>query len=194
MLRPYASGQADNVRFFLGKEVERTPAFGLTTLFLVGKLTVKEATEVLDEALDKLAEHNPFEFALKHFFFGANWSFDGLDVADWSATISHFLKEGYWCTLDMRPAHIPLIQKSGLCKHARFVPLIGVRVPSAISLGNNATIKIDDTSFAGTNPGVWCFQLAELTRLNGVPRRNNNSFTPWGDYTKDIIIEPKEPK
>jgi hypothetical protein len=52
----------DNVDFFTGTEVERTPAFGKRTLFVVGVQSV-------DHIAAKMA-------GCEHIFFGANHSFD----------------------------------------------------------------------------------------------------------------------
>jgi len=36
MNRDYSTGTADNIDFFVGNEVEHTPAFGMRTLFVTG--------------------------------------------------------------------------------------------------------------------------------------------------------------
>jgi len=36
MKRDYESGVADNITFFTGVEIEKTPAYGMKTLFIVG--------------------------------------------------------------------------------------------------------------------------------------------------------------
>ena len=36
MKRDYNSGISEDVTFFVGTEIERTPAFGMRTLFVVG--------------------------------------------------------------------------------------------------------------------------------------------------------------
>ena len=45
MNRDYVDGKHDDVVFFFGREVEKTPAFGMQTLFVVG-------TPPLEEILD----------------------------------------------------------------------------------------------------------------------------------------------
>jgi hypothetical protein len=40
MKRDYTDGVADNVVFFIGNEVEHTPAFGMRTLFVTGVQSV----------------------------------------------------------------------------------------------------------------------------------------------------------
>lgn len=182
MKRPYSdrTDVEESVQAFLGKEVEHTPAFGLTTLFLVGRLPVGEVSDLIETAQNRQRAEGLQP--LRHLFFGANWSFDGDEVQKWSDTIRHFLKEGFWCTLDFRPQQVPLVQKSGLCRHVRFIPLIGVRVPWALGLGNNATLKIDDVAFAGTNPGVWCMPLHELLH-------DKTKLTTWDVYSTDLVLK-----
>lgn len=180
MLRPYENGPSDEVTAFVGREVERTPAYGTTTLFVVGRPPIGTVGMLVDAAQEVQTKRGMAQ--LTHIFFGANWSFDGENVGKWADLIRYFLKEGFWCTLDFRPNQIPLIQKSGLIKHARFIPLIGVRVPSAYALGNNATLKIDDIRFAGTNKGVWCMNMRDLLS-------RNECLTEWSAYGQDIPIK-----
>jgi hypothetical protein len=42
MKRNYTSGEASNVQFFIGNEIEHTPAFGMRTLFVTGIQPVDE--------------------------------------------------------------------------------------------------------------------------------------------------------
>ena len=44
MKRTYDTGTADNIIFFTGIEVEKTPAFGLKTLFVTG---VQDYNEIM---------------------------------------------------------------------------------------------------------------------------------------------------
>ena len=63
MQRNYESGKANNITFFTGIEIEKTPAFGLRTLFVVG---VHDPYVILE-----LARNNN----CRHIYFGANQSF-----------------------------------------------------------------------------------------------------------------------
>jgi len=60
----------DNVDFFVGTEVERTPAFGMKTLFVVG-------IQPVDSIGSRLLQ------VQQHIFFGANHSFDPKDALEW---------------------------------------------------------------------------------------------------------------
>ena len=63
MDRNYKDGNKKDVIFFIGTEVEGTPAYGLKTLFVVGLHSVEQIKEHLHSDID-------------HIFFGANHSFN----------------------------------------------------------------------------------------------------------------------
>lgn len=159
-------------RFFVGTEVERTPAFGKKTLFVVG---IQDASEVLDLANEK---------QVGNIYFGANQSFPKLAFDDaesweeWEDMIDFCLTnfKGY-CTLDLDVACVEGLLESGMIEHNRFVPMISVKLPYIEQLNYNTTIKIDDKDFDKSNPGVWCHSLQDLTK--------KSAFTPWIDYNDD---------
>ena len=164
----------ENVDFFIGTEVEHSPAFGHKTLFVVG-----------------LQDHNIIsqrfrENQCEHIYFGANQSFPVLNINDspgwrrWENMIQPFLDQGILCTLDLDVSCSEALLESGLTEYHSFVPMISVKLPYIQQLGYNATIKLDDRDFEATNPGVWCHSLHEL--------RDRNKFTAWSKYTKDEII------
>ena len=72
MKRPYQDREANDVSFFIGKEVEHTPAFGLQTLFVVGC----HCTANIQDWLDDFASYEDKSKHIKHIFFGANHSFN----------------------------------------------------------------------------------------------------------------------
>ena len=49
MHRDYSSGTTYNVDFFIGKEVEHTPAYGMNTLFVVGVQSFDAIQRILDD-------------------------------------------------------------------------------------------------------------------------------------------------
>ena len=59
----------ETANFFIGTEIEHTPAHGKTTLFVVGVQSVADIQNYLDE-------HHYIE----HIYFGANHSFPNLKV------------------------------------------------------------------------------------------------------------------
>ena len=175
MKREYTSGTLEDITFFIGTEIERTPAFGMKTLFVVG---------VHDEqVITSLAKNND----CKHIYFGANQSFPKLEVNDpdgwglWEDMITGCLKENFWCTLDFDAAQAEGLLESGMVEHRRFIPQISVKLPYLQQLGYNATIKIDDKDFEASNPGVWCIPLNKLTQ--------QEYFTNWDEYSNDEIIK-----
>ena len=161
----------ENVAFFHGTEIERTPAYGKYTLFVVGVQPVDAIALNLNGA--------------EHIYFGANMSFPNLAVnnaegwREWENMIRTFLDKGYPCTLDIDVSCVEGLLEGGLAENINFIPMISVKLPYLQQLGFNATIKLDDKDFAATNHGVWCHSLHDLT--------NTTSFTPWRDYSKDEV-------
>ena len=175
MKRDYTDGVADNITFFTGTEIEKTPAYGMKTLFVVG---VHD-----DQIITTMAQNND----CTHIYFGANQSFktDGVNDAEnwrmWEDMIYVCLEQGYWCTLDLDVREVEGLLESGLVEKQQFIPQISVKLPYLQQLGYNATIKIDDKGFKATNPGVWCHNLHDLL--------GRDRFTSWGQYGKDEIIK-----
>lgn len=160
----------EDASFFYGTEVERTPAYGMRTLFVVG---------VHSEA--DIAQHIN---GCEHIYFGANMSFPNYDTnargwLDWENMIKPFLAADYLCSLDIDVQCVEGLLESGLTENRNFIPMISVKVPYLQQLGYNATVKIDDKDFDATNPGVWCHSLHALT--------NPANFTSWREYTKDQL-------
>lgn len=175
MKRDYTAGIRDNITFFTGIEIERTPAYGKKTLFVVG---VQDAEVILDLV---------GKTACTHIYFGANQSFPKLSVNDadgwleWERMIQQCLNHDVWCTLDLDVVQAEGLLESGLIEHRQFIPQISVKLPYLQQLGYNATIKIDDKDFAATNHGVWCHNLHDLL--------TRDRFTSWDQYGKDEIIK-----
>jgi len=159
------SARDESTRFFIGVEVEHTPTFNQPTLFVVGLQPVAEIEQ-------QLTEH-----PVRCIYFGANQSYTGTNFMTWSAMISHFLQQGYWCTLDLDVALIQDLLESVLVEHNRFIPMISVKLPYIQQLGYNAVVKLDDVGFNRTNPGVWCHQIHALM--------SHDHFTHWGQYNDD---------
>ena len=171
MKRDYTTGTAEAVTYFTGIEIEKTPAFGLKTLFVVG---VQAPETIID-----LATHEKCE----HLYFGANQSFDGTDISGWEQMITHCLRLGYKCTLDFDVKFCTSKQKwlrSLSIFQETFIPQISVKIPNLTAYNKNATVKIDDIDFKATNKGVWCHSLAQL--------QPKTLFTDWSEYGNDEII------
>jgi hypothetical protein len=163
------------VSFFVGTEVEHTPAYGLKTLFVVG---IQDASVILN-----MVQQN----ACDHVYFGANQSFPQLETNDiagwceWENMIQECLQQKLLCTLDFDVACVEGILESSFVEYHNFIPMISVKLPYINQLGYNATVKLDDRDFAATNPGVWCHSLHALQK--------RSVFTDWSKYTKDKVIK-----
>lgn len=164
------------VSFFIGTEIEKTPAFGLRTLFVVG---LQDPQIVLQEFHNNNCEH---------IYFGANHSFPPLAINDgdgwreWEYMVRTCLEKlpGY-CTLDLDINQAEGLLESSLVEFINFIPMISVKLPYIRQYGYNATLKIDDKDFAATNPGIWCHSLHDLQK--------HEVFTHWAEYTKDEVIK-----
>jgi hypothetical protein len=165
----------EQVNFFVGREVEHSPAFGHKTLFVVG---VQDAGVIINMVMDNNCNH---------VYFGANQSFpnpetnDGDTWHEWEGMITKCLQRGLLCTLDLDVSSVEGLVEGCLIEYNNFIPMISVKLPSLQMLGYNATIKLDDKDFAATNPGVWCHQLHDL--------KDRKKFTDWSKYTQDEVIK-----
>ena len=99
----------------------------------------------------------------------------------WDEVILPLLQLGYWVSLDFDVKHAEGILESGYCEYERFVPMISVKLPYIKQFNYNATLKIDDTTWGATNPGVWTHQLHDLM--------SNDKYTYWDQYTQDTEIK-----
>lgn len=163
-----------DANFFIGGEVEKTPAYAKKTLFVIGR-------QNLDEIF-KLAKENK----VSHVFMGANHSYKATyDAKDtyWNDTITALLDKGYWVTLDypaQQHGNLLNLLSKGVWQSRLFVPLLSIRIPHVQTSNPNLTIKIDDINFKFTNPGVWCLHHHEAT--------DSNRFTDWSEYDSDVVI------
>jgi hypothetical protein len=171
-----ASGVTD-ITLFVGKEIERTPAYGMKTLFVVGTETS------LAEIIEHATHHE-----CTHIYLGANMSFNvelpnGTDEENkvWDNLVMGLLKADFWVTLDFETKYTDWVLECGFTEYRRFIPMISVRIPYIDQLGYNACIKIDDIDFDATNEGVWVHSLHKLM--------DRSVFTDWDQYTQDHIIK-----
>ena len=174
MNRNYITEKSDSAIFFIGHEVEHTPAYGLETLFVVGI-----------QSIDDITSHLTFgQSKINHIFFGANHSYNpscSKEHESWDKMISHFLGKDYLCSLDIPMNQVEDFNESGLNEFDNFIPQIRVPIPYVRLWNYNTMIKIDDKDFKATNPGVWSHSLHKLM--------DRNNFTDWSQYTNDKIIK-----
>lgn len=171
MKRDYTDGVAEDVIYFIGKEVEHTPAFGMKTLFVTGVQPVEEIASKLN--------------GCTHIFFGANHSFNPLfnDYNGWKAwedMIEFFLEKDYLCSLDIPLTAVEEFHDGSLNEHANFIPQIRVPIPYVKLWNYNTMLKIDDKDFKATNPGVWSHSLHTLM--------DRSKFTDWSQYKQDKAL------
>lgn len=173
----------EGAKFFIGGEVEQTPAFGKKTLFVVG---LQDTLAIISTAKSN---------NIQHIFLSANRSFDSValvdDVymvgdtlaADWATQLETLINKGYTVSLDY-PAHkhvdVLKIISPAVWQSRNFIPVLSVAVPHVTTSNINLTIKIDDINFGATNPGVWCINHHEIT--------DSNRFTSWDEYASDEIL------
>ena len=180
MHRDYSSGTTYNVDFFIGKEVEHTPAYGMNTLFVVGVQSIDDVQRILDDknALLDASKH------IRHIFFGANHSFNPINILDWQSwesMISYFLDRDYLCSLDIPLSAVEEFNEGGLNDYNNFIPQIRVSIPYIKLWNYNTMIKIDDKDFNATNPGVWTHSLHKL--------KDREVFTDWSQYKNDKVLK-----
>jgi hypothetical protein len=169
MKRDYESGVADNVTFFVGTEIEHTPAYGKKTLFVTGI-----------QSIDHIAVNLQ---GCEHIFFGANHSFNPQTYEEhkaWEDMILFFLDKEYLCSLDIPINQVEEFHEGGYCEYNNFIPQIRVSIPYVKLWNYNTMIKIDDKDFKATNPGVWSHSLHKLM--------DRDNFTSWDQYKGDTII------
>ena len=176
MERAYKDGESSNVVFFTGFEVEKTPAFGMDTLFVVGPQPLND--------IIKHAEHQGSE----HIYLGANQSFPVALVQNhlgeidlWTEIIEGLLDQNYWVTLDYDVKYHKWILEGGFNEYDKFISQISIKLPNIEDLNYNACIKLDDRDFDASNPGVWIHQVHDLM--------DRRTFTKWSEYEKDAPIE-----
>lgn len=168
MERLYTTGTANDAVYFVGVEVEHTPAYGLLTLFVVGP---QDPMEVLNKAkMEKV----------QHVYLGANKSFQHSPV--WKELVDVLIHEDYWVTLDYNQRYHSSVmrQMNQQMLHSKFIPMISVEIPNIETYNYNTVVKIDDVSMDHSNPGVWCHGLHDLM--------DRSKFTSWDKYKGDKIV------
>jgi hypothetical protein len=178
MQRDYSTGNdVTGVTYFTGVEIEHTPAYNKRTLFVVG-------AQSADEVIRIAHEQN-----VEHIYLGANMSFALSEIpygteqeqASWDSLVFALLKENFWVTLDFDIKYVTYVIESGYAEYRRFIPMISAKLPYINQLGYNACLKLDDTDFNVSNPGVWVHRVHTLM--------DPKVFTEWDQYTSDNIIK-----
>lgn len=165
-------GHSDTTRFFVGTEIEHTPAHGQRTLFVVG---VQSHEEILIKA---------FNNGCTHIYLGANQSFNPQsdeEYAQWFNMVQCLLSDNVQVTLDFDIKHCERIAYSGITQYGNFIAIISAKIPYIDRFNYHTVVKIDDKGFNVSNPGVWCHSLHDLQ-----PRA---TFTGWAQYASDQVLK-----
>ena len=175
MERKYKDGTKKDITFFIGTEIEKTPAYGLKTLFVVGL-----------QSIENVKEH--LHADISHIFFGANHSFDPASQShdadyyrEWDSMITYFLEKGYKCSLDIPLNAAEDFLESTCVEFNNFIPQIRVPIPYIEQWNYNTMLKIDDKGFNKSNPGIWTHSLHDLM--------DRKKFTDWKDYGLDKVLK-----
>lgn len=173
MERQYSTGISNEAKFFVGDEIEHTPAYGMRTLFVVG---LQDSTDIIIQYTKNRCDH---------IYLGANQSYkpDNYDeVQKWDDLVANLLQADIWVTLDIDSKFIDISSDllASACSYDNFIPMLSFKVPYIQNLNYNACVKIDDKGFKATNPGVWVHHLHDLM--------DRGRFTGWSKYGNDSII------
>lgn len=153
--------------YFVGTEVEHTAMYGEKTLFVVG-------VQNTDEIAALARKHQ-----LRHIYLGTSQSFTPTDDDwnHWNKMIKELLDSEFWVTLDFGSEYAEGVLESGWDEYNNFISMISVKLPYLKQFNYNATLKIDDTTWGHSNPGVWCHSLHDLM--------DRRVYTDWKDYVGD---------
>jgi len=181
MMRTYTTADGktittDKAKFFINREVEKTPMFGKMTLFVCGI-----------QDLDKTIQHANNN-DIKHIYLGTGTTFlpeSDKDWDEWDKYISGLLDADFWVTLDFDlMTYGDGVLECAWVEYRRFIPMMSLKLGywKQWNLNNhNATVKFDDVDFNKTNPGVWCVPLEECI--------SREHFSDWDKYVGDTFIE-----
>ena len=175
MDRINAQGKTNDAKYFVADEVERTPLYGMRTLFVVGLQPIDEIVELAK------ANNCPAVYFGTGNSFNPDSSEDGEYYNLWDDMICGVMNHNLWATLDFDVRHCAGVLEMVCAERRRFVPMIAVKMPHVRQFNYNATLKIDDVDFDKTNTGVWCWSLEDLLK--------RDRFSDWEQYRNDTIIQ-----
>ena len=169
-------GVQGDTKYFIGNEVEKTPALHMKTLFVNGML---DADDVVANA-----KYN----GIDHVYLGANQSFwlddkDASGVATpeqfrgWNNLFNKLREAGLWITLDYDLKYHSWVLEQKFNKYERFISMISAKLPNIDQLNKHARLKLDDRDFKYSNDGVWVHPVQQL--------KSQESITTWDEYKDD---------
>ena len=160
----------DEVKIFVGKEIEHTPAYGEKTLFLA-------RNDLTTDQIIELAELN----ACEAIYFGANRKYMHNHGMQFSQ-MKKLLEAGYYVTVDYPYSlHQQVKEKfKDIWKQEKFIPFCSIIFPDSED-DDQLCIKVDDVDFNKTNPGVWTMSMNHFKQTAG--------FTSWNEYKSDQPLQ-----
>lgn len=168
MQRSYANNiSSSTVTKFIGTEVEKSPAYGLRTLFV----TSDDCQYALSHEFDI---NN-----VNHVYLNANHS-DPFNIPIHVLLLLQQNLNVKYMTIEVfTREEFELIANIAL-EFDKILIMWSVAIPDVLSIGNRVTIKLDDSTFNHSNPGVYCMSALEFI--------TNSHETKWNEYTQDTPI------
>jgi hypothetical protein len=163
----------NTAKMFVGVEVERTPYFGLRTLFVVS--SPQDQVDLITD----LAKQNDCE----HIFLGANHSYEPQTIEEareWSMAISTLAKK-YKISVDVGSNCLHYFRHSKTHLIKNICLQVRLEISDLSEYNNLVMIKIDDSGFRHSNPGIWTTPLTTIC--------SDKNFTAWDEYNKDRIVK-----
>ena len=173
MNRTYENMVTNTAKMFVGKEVERTAYFGQQTLFVVGSP---------QDNIDLITKHATANNCT-HIFFGANHSYEPetiVEAHEWKTTIEQ-LAVKFNVSIDVGSNFMHYVWRTKLNAVPKICIQIRLEVPDCAIYNDLTMVKIDDTGFKYSNPGIWTMPLKSIC--------SNENFTAWDEYNKDRIVK-----
>lgn len=173
MNRTYENMVTNTAKMFVGQEVERTPYFGLRTLFVVGSP---------QDQVDLIKQHADANNCT-HIFLGANHSYEPQSIEEaieWTLAISKLAKK-YKISVDVGSNFLHYFRRSKAHLVKDVCLQIRLEVRDISEYNDLVMIKIDDSGFRHSNAGIWTLPLTKICV--------EENFTAWDAYNKDRIVK-----
>lgn len=173
MNRTYENMVTNTAKMFVGREVERTAYYNELTLFVVGSP---------QDQIDLITEHAQAN-KCTHIFFGANHSYEPetlAEAAEWTMAISQLAKQ-FNVSIDIGSEFMHYVWRTKLNEVKNICIQFRLEIPDLAIYNDLTMIKIDDSGFRHSNPGIWTHKLADL--------KSSTAFTPWDAYKQDRIVK-----
>lgn len=175
MIRSYAGvNDTATPTVFIGKEVESSVAYDMQTLFIV-------PIYYTNSGINDLIDQNATE--VSHVYLNANHTdiMDSVMAGTYDVVLNHIeqidsIKHVTIEVFSWNSDYLAL-----LTQFPKLLFNISIKIPHTNINKSRIAIKIDDTTFKASNPGVWTAKVSELVW--------SMKFTNWGAYTQDKIIK-----